>query len=67
MKTTKKLLMILCAIAVMAATVFAVVSSAYVAGEGTTMSEYLTMKKVASEDYEEGAAFSHGLSSALSL
>ena len=55
MKTTKKLLMILCAIAVMAATVFTVVSTAYVAGEGTTMSEYLTMKKVASEDYEDGA------------
>ena len=55
MKTTKKLLMILCAITVLAATVFTVASTALVAGEGTTMNEYLNMKKVSTEDYEDGA------------
>ena len=57
MKTTKKLLMILSAITLLAATVFTVVSTAVVAGDGTTMSEYLNMKKVESENFEDGTSF----------
>ena len=57
MKTTKKLLMILSAITLLAATVFTIVSSAVVAGEGPTMSEYLNMKKVESENFEDGTSF----------
>ncbi len=56
MKTTKKLLMILSAVALLAATVFSVVSGAVKAGDGTTMDEYLNMKKVKSEDFEDNAS-----------
>ena len=56
MKNTKKLLMLLCAVAVLGATVFAVVSSAVVAGEGTTMNEYLNMFKIESENFEDGVS-----------
>ncbi|MBR2650298.1 MAG: hypothetical protein IKD45_01425 [Clostridia bacterium] len=61
MKNTKKLLILLCAVMVLGATVFAVVSSAVVAGEGTTMNEYLNMFKIESEDFEDSVANISGL------
>ena len=54
MKNTKKLLMILAAIALLATSVFAVVSGAVIAGEGTTINEYVNMKKVESVSFEDG-------------
>ncbi len=58
MKTTKKILMILAAIAVLVCTVFACVTSAVVAGEATSVDEYLTMKKSAEDNFENGTSTS---------
>ena len=55
MKTTKKLLIILCASALLVATAFSVALGAIVAGEDTTMNEYLTMKLSEFEDFEDNA------------
>ena len=54
MKNTKKLLMILSAAIILVATAFAVVSSAVVAGEGTTINEYKNMKRVEKVNFEDG-------------
>ena len=54
MKNTKKLLMILCSVAVLFATAFAIVSTAIVAGEDTTVNEYANMKISASHGFEDG-------------
>ncbi|MBQ8380350.1 MAG: hypothetical protein IJY18_00505 [Clostridia bacterium] len=55
MKTTKKLLIILCASALLVASVFSVGLGAVVSGEGTTMNEYLTMKLSEFENFEDNA------------
>ena len=54
MKNTKKLLMIFCSVVVLLATVFAIVSTAVVAGENTTVNEYANMKITASHGFEDG-------------
>ncbi len=54
MKNTKKLLMIFCSVVVLFATVFAIVSTAVVAGENTTVNEYANMKITASHGFEDG-------------
>ena len=54
MKNTKKLLMILSAAIILVANAFAVVSSAVVAGEGTTINEYKNMKRVEKVNFEDG-------------
>jgi len=54
MKNTKKLLMILCSVVVLVATVFTVVSTAVVAGENTSVNEYANMKITASHGFEDG-------------
>ena len=54
MKNTKKLLIFFSAIVVLVATVFSVVISAVVAGEGTSIDEYTSKKVTAYYSFEDG-------------
>ena len=54
MKNTKKLLMIFCAIAVLSATVFSIISTAVVAGDGTSVDEYVNMNLSVTDNFERG-------------
>ena len=56
MKNTKKLLIVFAAIVILASTVFAVATSAVVAGEGTSMEEYTEMKVSVSHGFEGGTS-----------